>query len=186
MFSFEGISGSGKSGLISRLEKALVAKKYQVLVLKEPGGTMIGDGIHKLLKKEMEPTTRLFLFLAARNEMIKTVVIPALQENKVVLCDRFIDSTVAYQGALQEFVPFLINQAYKLSAGTLMPRKTWLLDIPAEVGRARGNQEERLDKVIAAYKNLAAVHRDRFIKVDGCQTEKDVFEQVLAQLLPLL
>ncbi|MCX7816123.1 MAG: dTMP kinase [Syntrophales bacterium] len=137
--TFEGIEGCGKTTQIRIAEKRLRSLYLPVVRTEEPGGTQLGRLLRRVLLRgaAMAPETELMLFGAARVEHVKNVIMPALAEGKIVLCDRFFDSSLAYQGwgrGIQEETVWLINN---LATGTLEPDCTFLLDVEVEVGFSR-------------------------------------------------
>lgn len=149
LITFEGIEGSGKSTQIELLSKALEAKGLKIIKTQEPGGTKIGAMIRKILldprNKEIDPMTELMLYGASRSQHIKEVVLPALKEGKIVLCDRFSDATVAYQGYGRGLNLEDIMKLDNLLTGGIKPSLTILLDIDPEKGllRAKKRIEEK-------------------------------------------
>lgn len=142
--TFEGIEGSGKSTQVGRAAAFLTSRRVPHVVTREPGGTRLGDAIRRILlhpdSREMVPMTELLLIGAARAQHLAEVVLPALQQERVVLCDRFEDSTRAYQGDGRGLPPGVVQQVCTLSAGTLEPGLTFLFDLPAEDGLRRARR----------------------------------------------
>jgi len=141
LVSFEGVEGSGKSTQAERLVKRLARLDVTCLVAREPGGTDIGEAIRTILldpkNKEMHGLTELFLYLASRNQLVREKVMPALAEGKVVILDRFGDSSTAYQGYGRELGEKLVARMNKLATAGLKPSLTLLVDVPIEVGQGR-------------------------------------------------
>ncbi len=139
--TFEGIEGSGKTTQIRLLSEYLSGRGVQHLVTREPGGTEVGERIRALLldprSREMVPLTELFLYGAARSQHIEQVIEPAVAEGKVVLCDRFTDATVAYQGHGRGLPMNVIRVVNSLAAADVKPDLTILLDLDPEQGLAR-------------------------------------------------
>ena len=146
--SFEGIEGCGKSTHIQHLAEVLQAQGYGVVVTREPGGTALGQTLRKLL---LDPATALasgaevLLMLADRAQHIQEVIAPALKANKIVLCDRFLDSTIAYQGYGRKVDLSLLMQMNMFACGGYLPGLTFLLDVPVAEGlrraqKRRGNE----------------------------------------------
>ncbi len=146
--TFEGVEGSGKTTQIDLLANALEAKGLQVVKTQEPGGTKIGAMIRKILldpkNKEIGPMTELMLYGASRAQHIKEVILPAIKEGKIVLCDRFSDSTIAYQGYGRSLSLEIIEKLDIIATEGLKPSLTILLDINPEKGlfRAKKRIEE--------------------------------------------
>lgn len=148
---FEGVDGSGKSTQLHLLHKYLTDKKIATYTTREPGGTPVGEKIRELLLdpafSEMQERTEALLYVAARAQLVAQVIRPRLEQGDVVLCDRYVDSTVAYQGYGRGMdVDFLVN-INKLGTGGLRPQLTILLDISPEEGLARSRQERPADRL---------------------------------------
>ena len=144
--TFEGGEGCGKSTQIKRLEAYLKEKGVEVLVTREPGGTRLAELIRGLLKDEKDdpPCDRaeLLLFLAARSQLVKNVIVPALESGVWVLSDRFSDSTFAYQGYGRGLDLEILKIANDFACDSLKPDLTLLLDVPPEVASARMRKRE--------------------------------------------
>jgi len=149
--TFEGIEGSGKTTQIKRLGRYLEAKGSSVLITREPGGTKIGDKIRALLldahHSEMDAKTELFLYLASRAQHVKEVIAPALAEGRIVLCDRFTEATLAYQGYGRRVPRHEIDTLIGISCGTIQPHLTLLLDVEVGVGLGRLNRRGATDRL---------------------------------------
>lgn len=139
--TFEGGDGSGKSTQVRLLERYLVQRGQACLVTREPGGTSLGKLIRQAVlevsEHEIAPAAELFLYLADRAQHVSEVIRPALTSGKIVLCDRFTDSTLAYQGYGRGIDLKLLGQFNDLADGGLRPELTFLLDCPVTVGLAR-------------------------------------------------
>lgn len=143
LVTFEGIEGSGKSTQIKLLAERLRAAGHDVELAREPGGTPAGDAIRSILLSpatgELDPVTELLLFSAARRELARRVIAPAITAGRIVLVDRFADSTMAYQGCARGLDRELINVMTNIVLGGVRPDLTIILDMPAEEGLARAN-----------------------------------------------
>ena len=186
--SFEGPEGGGKSTHVAALAEALRAEGKSVLVTREPGGTRLAELIRGLVREELEdpPVTRaeVLLFLASRAQVVANVIKPALARGEWVLCDRFSDSTFAYQGYGREF-----------ATEGLVPDLTILLDVPLEVSRARLAERQRAtaaaaDRIESAgeafhkrlregFLALAKAEPDRFAVIDSSGDRDDVDRQII-------
>jgi len=148
--TFEGAEGSGKSTQIRNAVAFLKKKGRSVVMLREPGGTRISEAIRAVLLdknlKEMTPVTELLLYLAARAQIVREKILPALQKGKVVICDRFEDSTRAYQGFGRKISLRAIEQLNKLVRGNLQPDLTFILDIEIARGLKRGGRHDRIER----------------------------------------
>ena len=141
---FEGGDGSGKSTQTRVLVRRLRRRGYSVLLTHEPGGTLLGEALRRLLKgrSDISPVSELLMFSAARAQLVEKVLLPALQDGVVVICDRFTASTVAYQGYGRGLDPELIHQLNLTATRGLVPDMTLLLDLPMAEGLARkGNAD---------------------------------------------
>lgn len=201
--SFEGPEGSGKTTQIQLLADALNGRGLNVLATREPGGTRIGNAIRSLLldptHTEMCPRTETLLFQAARAQIVDEVIRPALAAGQIVLCDRFVDSTLAYQGYGhgQPLPPLRELGAY--ATGGLLPALTIFLDLDVRAGLARkraGAAEEwnRMEnhalafhqRVRAGYLALATDAQERWLVIDATQTVAAIHRQILPRVVALL
>jgi dTMP kinase len=148
--TFEGAEGSGKSTQIRNAAAFLKKKGRSVVMLREPGGTRISEAIRRILLdkklKEMDPVAELLLYLAARSQIVQEKILPALQKGRVVICDRFEDSTRAYQGFGRKIPLAAIEQASRLVRGNLKPDLTFVLDIDIAKGLKRGGRHDRIER----------------------------------------
>lgn len=205
LISFEGSEGCGKTTQISRLVARLENSGYQTLVTREPGGTAIGEDIRHLLKhaqsgQGMCPETELLLFAASRAQMVREVIVPGLQSGKIILSDRFLDSTTVYQGVARRLSKDPVQIINNFAVGDILPDVTVVLDIPAEIGLARARQRvndipDRMEQenisfyqqVREGYLILAQGLPERFRVIDGTQSieavEADVWKAI-SKLLP--
>ena len=192
--SFEGIDGCGKSTQARRLAEELGA---DTLLVREPGGTEAGERIRELLKDpglRLDPWPELLLFCAARAQLVAEVIRPALEAGRDVVCDRFSDSTIAYQGVARELGAERVRELCELATGGLWPDLTLFLRIHPELaaeriaaeGRAadrfEGEGLELQQRVAQGYERLAAEHPDRIRIVDAAGESATVQRAVLAQL----
>lgn len=132
--SFEGIDGCGKSTQAKLFCKYLCSKKLNPVLLSEPGGTYTGEKIRKILldsKNKIHPLTELFLYVASRSQIVEEMIKPHIKEGRIVVLDRYIDSTTAYQGYGRKISYRFIRQLHKFTAGDLIPDITFLIDAPA-------------------------------------------------------
>ena len=190
LITFEGPEGSGKSTQIARLAARLRDLVYDVLEIREPGGTAIGEEIRTILLRprdgSMLALTELFLFLAARAQIVDEVILPAIAEGKIVLCDRFADSTTAYQSFARGIDRSLVDQLNDRACQGRKPDLTLLLDLPVEEGLARQSEKDRLDsetigfhsKVRDGYLALAREERDRIHVIDASASPDEVEEAI--------
>ena len=147
--TFEGIEGSGKSSQITLLADHLRSKHRAVTLTREPGGTPIGDQVRKILldpgNKALDPSAELLLYAASRAQHLKEVIRPALESGAIVLCDRFSDATIAYQGYGRGLDLAKIHALDRLVTDGMRPNLTIVLDVEASVGlaRARGRNDQQ-------------------------------------------
>ncbi|MDI9476836.1 MAG: dTMP kinase [Natronincolaceae bacterium] len=191
--TIEGPDGSGKSTQVSHIKGFLEKKGYEVLLTREPGGTGIGEKIRQILldkdHKEMSATTETLLYAASRAQHVEQVIVPALREGKAVLCDRFVDSSIAYQGKGRGLGPEAVTDINKFATQGLEPDITILLDIDPEVGLNRAKatkgadrlEQEKLDfhrRVYEGYRVLAYMYPDRIKVIDATKTVKEISEEI--------
>jgi len=196
----EGTEGVGKSTNLAFIREWLEARGHRVLVTREPGGTPLAEEIRGLLLSPREepvaPSAELLLVFAARAQHLEEVIKPALAEGTWVLCDRFTDSTYAYQGGGRGFDQSVIAQLEILVQGHLRPDLTVLLDIDVEQGLSRAGERsapdrfereavEFFERVRAAYRNLAKRTPQRYAVVDAGQPLSQVQKSLAQALLPL-
>jgi dTMP kinase len=195
--TFEGIEGSGKSTQSKKLYEFLLAAKLNVILTREPGGTKASEKIREILIddeiEKLEAKTELFLNFAARLEHVEKLIKPALAENKIVISDRFFDSTFAYQGSAFGLDSKLIDEVKTMTIGDFAPDITFLIDVPVEHAFARiqnresNNRYEKLgldfhQKVRNGFLKLASENQ-RIVLIDGTKTPKEVFEKITQFLL---
>ncbi|MFC2703159.1 MAG: dTMP kinase, partial [Abiotrophia defectiva] len=142
--TLEGPDGAGKSSVIAELTAYLEGQGHQVLTTREPGGVPIAEKIRRVIldvdHTAMDPRTEALLFAAARRQHLVEVILPALRQGKIVLCDRFVDSSLAYQGMARDIPVDLIWSINQFAVEDQLPALTLLIDVPAEVGLARIHQ----------------------------------------------
>ncbi|WP_298372524.1 dTMP kinase [uncultured Bradyrhizobium sp.] len=198
--TFEGGEGSGKSTQIRKLAERLDVAKLRVIVTREPGGSpgaeiirhLVLSGMGKLLGPEAET----LLFAAARDDHVRTVILPALNQGIWVLCDRFFDSTRAYQGQLGQVPAGLVNAMQRVTIGDLKPDLTFILDVPVEVGLQRAAMRRgnaTADRFEAegikfhrdlrdAYRRIAAEDPERCVLIDSTADQDTVAARIWTAL----
>jgi len=199
--SFEGIDGCGKSTQIEHASRFLEAKKIDHIVTQEPGGTLLGSHIRKILLDPsfdmIAPRTELFLFLASRAQHVDEVVMPALLNNKIVITDRFSDSTFAYQACVRGISKSQVATLNAFATDGLIPDITFLIDLPVSDSMERLKQspkhksELRFDsesmafhqKVRDAFLSLATAEKKRFIVIDGTQKKEVISKIIITHIL---
>jgi len=193
--SFEGGEGSGKSLQARRLTESLTGRGREVVLTREPGGTAAGERIRDILLHAREiplgPEAQVLLFSSARAQLVREVIRPALDAGKIVIADRFFDSTTVYQGHGHGVSLQAIREVTALAVGALVPDRTFLLDVPVEVGLARSGwrAEARWDRFEAdatdfhlrvrdAYLRLAAAEPGRFVVVAADRDQEAVASDI--------
>ena len=200
--TIEGSDGSGKSTQLKKIISYLEEKQVDLVVTREPGGTDVAEAIRELILDpaylQMTAKTEMLLYAAARAQHVEEKVLPALQAGKVVLSDRYVDSSIAYQ-AYGRGLGDMVAQVNAIATGGLVPDLTIFLDLPPAVGMARKQQEEnheldRLEqeklefhqKVYEGYDALCKKEPERICRIDASGTIEEVFGQIKAALDKLL
>jgi dTMP kinase len=194
---FEGPEGSGKTTQLQRLYRRLRRAGVPVTRTREPGGTRLGERLRTLLKTAAESPVaeaELFLFLAARAQLVNTVIRPALAAGRVVLCDRYSPSTFAYQAYGRGLPLDRVADADRLATGGLWPDLVILLDLPAEAGLARRGRPDRFEaedlefhrRVRAGYLELARSAPERWLVLDAQAPPDALARQIWAFVKKLL
>ena len=187
--TLEGSEGAGKSTLIEHLKKYFLDRNIEFIFTKEPGATEEGAKLRKLLidkSVELDPLSETFLLLADRLEHVRKIINPALEENKNVLSDRYLDSTYAYQGAGRKIKKDELDKLIK-PLNFPVPDLTIYLDLPVEEGLRRAKGRDRLDRfeeeeldfferIRNSYLKLAQEDSNRIVTIDSTNSEKEVFE----------
>lgn len=188
--TIEGPDGGGKTTQIGLLYRALVTAGFGVLLTREPGGTDIGDQIRQVLhdvqNQEMVATTEILLYSASRAQLVSQVIRPALSKGQIVLCDRYADSTMAYQGYGRGLDRTALEAITRFATGGLKPDLTLLLDLEPEIGLGRrkmgGGEWNRMDqqaldfyrRTRGGYLALAAAEPERWVRIDASGTVEEV------------
>ena len=202
--TLEGIEGSGKTTQIRHISEFLESRGYECVLTREPGGTKIGEKIRAILldpeSKDMDPLAELLLYTADRAQHIQELITPCLSAGKTVLCDRYFDATVVYQGFARGLDIALINSLHKLALNDLKPDITLLLDLPPETGLSRAweqidngtrtGHETRFEKeelsfhkkVRAGYLELARLEPGRFRIIDASKEKEEVRKEIINTL----
>jgi dTMP kinase len=188
LITFEGIDRSGKTTQARLLKEAL---GEDALLVREPGGTPLAERIRRLVKDpsvELSAIVETLLFGAARAELVATVIRPALAEGKIVICDRYVDSTVAYQGGARRLGIDRVEALNRWITDGLEPDLTFLLEIEPGGASARPGETDRLEAegkalqeaVAVAYEVLAERHSERYVRIDAAREPEAVHRSVLA------
>lgn len=198
--TFEGADGSGKSTQLDMAVKHLESKGIDLIKTRDPGGTPLGCKIREILLNyvgHIAPTCELLLYLADRAQHVEEKLFPALNEGKFVLCDRYVDSTLAYQGYARGLDKNQILLLNNIAAQSLMPDLTLVFDVSTEVAMQRvGDTKDRLEaegqnfhrKVREGYLDLAKKYPERIVVIDANKSIEEVHKdvvKVLERLLPV-
>ncbi|GMQ65183.1 dTMP kinase [Vallitalea maricola] len=192
--SIEGADGSGKSTQIDKLKSYLENHNYEFVFTREPGGTVISESIRDIILNkdfmEMSDMTETLLYAASRAQHVEQYIKPLLDEGKIVICDRFVDSSVVYQGHARGLGIDNVEQINKYATGGLEPDITILLDIDAEEGLKRKKDQRELDRlelqkfdfhknVSEGYRKLAELHSDRIKKIDASESVENIHREII-------
>ena len=199
--TFEGGDGSGKTTQIELLKSWLEERGHTVVVTREPGGTDLGNELRDIIlhrKGFMAPRAEALLYAADRAHHIHTLVAPALERGDVVVQDRYLDSSVAYQGAGRVLDPTEVRDVSLWATENLMPHLTILLDVPADVAKQRQDSDERAydrleaeaedfhQRVRESYQRLADAEPERFVILDGTDSIEAIHHQITQKVATLL
>jgi dTMP kinase len=201
--TFEGIEGSGKSTVAREIRMKLEAAGIAVIITREPGGTELSEDIRRLLldpsRSGIDPKAELLLYIASRAQLVEETIRPALDRGDSVLCDRFMDASVAYQGWARGLGEDTVDALNAFAVGGIVPVRTFLLDVPVEIGFARGperreddgvrakdrlEQEDRSfhERVREGYLRLARRHPERIVIVDAVAPLEAVTKEIMGNL----
>lgn len=195
--TFEGMEGSGKSTQVGLLGSRLKEEGFNIVVTREPGGTRIGEEIrnitHSRESVDLTAVTEAYLMAASRAQHIREIIKPALEAGKIVICDRYIDSSLAYQGFGRNLGLLAIEQLNRLAVENIWPDLTFFLSVPLEVGISRRNGTDKIDRldlqqkdfylrVKKGYKKLEKKYLNRIITVDGKGSVEEIAEIIWNQV----
>jgi dTMP kinase len=194
--TFEGVDGSGKSTQVRLLAEQLRGEGRDVLATREPGGTSFGERVRELIlgDDELAPWAEAALFTAARAQLVDQVIRPALARGQDVLCDRYLDSSLAYQGLARGLGVERVLEINLAASGHLLPDRTFLIVVPLEQANLRrGNKPDRIERegddfvalVDNAYRELAGIFAQRIVTVDGNRPPAEVAKEIREQLRDL-
>lgn len=194
LITFEGIDGCGKSTQANMAYRFLLGCGLSTKLLREPGSTRVAERIRRILldkRNDMEPITETLLYEAARSEITSKEIIPTLKEGTIVLCDRFYDSTTAYQGFGRQLDISMVRRLHRVAVGNLRPHLTFLFDVDLKTARQRlEGQNDRMemqskmffDRVRKGFLELARRERRRIRIIDGSRSVEEVFVEVQKHL----
>jgi len=195
--TFEGIEGAGKSTQAKKLYDYLIEKGKNTILTREPGGTKTGEKIREILLSPTDeffpPIAEVFLYEADRSFHVHNKIIPHLKRGYTVICDRFTDSTLAYQGYARGLNLELIKSLNETATGGLKPDITFLIDIPVEEGLKRIKEKRGFDrienedlefhiKLRNAFLKIAEKEKDRIVVIDGMRDVDNIFSEILSIL----
>ena len=204
--TFEGIEGSGKSTVARTVSEALERAGIERLLTREPGGTKLSEEIREMLldasRGPIDARTELMLYVASRAQLVGEVIKPALARGVTVLCDRFMDASVAYQGWARGLGEELVDELNAFAVGDCVPDRTFLLDLPVDTGFSRGPERRETDglrkkdrleredrsfheRVREGYLRLARRHADRVVVVDAAAPIEKVLKDIFGNLSAL-
>ena len=193
--TMEGPDGSGKTTQIQLLRDYLSGKGYDIIVCREPGGTKISEAIRQVILNkdftEMGNMTEMLLYAAARAQLVEEVIRPALENDKIVICDRFVESSAVYQGIARGMGIELVYEINQYAIGDTMPDLTIMIDIDAGTGISRKKKQAELDRmeretmefhqrVVEGYRKIAVQYPERILKIDGSGSIEDIHGQIAA------
>ncbi len=193
----EGPDGSGKTTQITCLQQYLESHGRDCLVTREPGGTRIGEAIRKIILdpdyREMADVTEMLLYAASRAQLVHDVIGPAIEEGKIVISDRFVDSSIVYQGIARGLGTETVDLINAPGIGTYKPDLIFFIDIPEEEGIARKMQQKKLDRleqqsidfhrmVSLGYRRVLE-NRPEVIRIDGCRPVEEIQNEIIEHIL---
>ncbi|MGE3063071.1 MAG: dTMP kinase [bacterium] len=193
--TFEGIEGCGKSTQANLLYDFLNSRNIECVLTHEPGGTPISEKIRDILldekNHEMDSLTELFLYFASRSQHTAEKIKPALKSGKIVISDRYFDSTLAYQGEGRNIPNQKIAEINSFATGGLIPALTFLIDIPAEVGMSRLTTKDRIEKeslefhnrVRGSFLTIARENKERMKIMDGMRSIEEIHKEIVSTVL---
>ena len=194
--SLEGGDGAGKSTQIRNIESFFEKRGFALVHTREPGGTAIGEKLREILLDKgnagMDAVTEMLIYAASRAQHVAEVIIPALERGDIVICDRFTDSSIAYQGYGRELGD-MVAEVNERATGGLRPDITFWLDIDPDAGRARASRAGELDRLeleamdfhyrlYAGYKALAEQEPERIRRIDASKSQDEVCEDIYKHL----
>lgn len=192
--TFEGGEGAGKSVQVKLLRGRLLMDGYSVVVTREPGGTRIGEQIraitHNTENVDLQDKTEAYLMAAARAQHVQEIIEPAIEAGKIVICDRYVDSSIAYQGYGRKLGAEVVDALNKFAINAAIPDLTILLNVSVEIGLSRrkrslkvtdrldNEQRDFYDRVIQGYLDLAKLHDNRYVEIDGNKPIEEIAAEI--------
>jgi len=204
LLTLEGIEGSGKSTQAQRLKTFLDSRGIPAILTREPGGSPLGERIREMIltpgQEPLAPEAEVLLFLAARAQHVRRIIGPALDNGEVVICDRFTDATLAYQGGSGAISDELLDSLNRWATGAISPTRTYLIDVPVDVGlaRAMGRRAQSapdrfesegapfFEAVRKRYLEMARSESERFVVLRGTDSEEAIAHQIQEDVVSLL
>jgi dTMP kinase len=193
--TFEGLDGSGKTTQANLLAQTFRAEGKEIVTTREPGGTPLGEEVRRLLLDglDMSPWAEASLFAAARAELVERVIGPALEAGKDVVCDRYIDSSLAYQGIARRLGIDRVLQLNLAATHGLLPDRTFVVLVDPEVAARRSSRSDRIERegetfhraVDEAYRSLAEMFPNRITTVDGNRSPDEIAEEIRGRVREL-
>ena len=197
--SFEGIDGSGKSTQLVILRELLEERGHTVVTIREPGATLLSESIREILlstKQTITPTAELLLFSAARTQLVEKVIEPALRQGSIILCDRYADSTTAYQGYGRGLDLESVQLCNRMATRGVMPTVTFFIDVAYEQAQQRmqfnpgAGEPDRMERsgrdfferVRDGYLAIAADEPGRFVVINGLRERSEIHEEIVSTL----
>lgn len=195
--TFEGTDGAGKSTQLSLLNDYLKEKGFNVLLVREPGGTNIGEKIRNIIldieNKEIDCMTEALLYASSRAQLVNQIIIPELKKGSVVICDRFVDSSIVYQGIARNIGIDVVKKINNIATGGLIPDITFFLDLPPDKAIERKKEQKELDrlenekdyfynKVYDGYKILIEQNSERIKVIDALQSIDTIHKNIVNYL----
>ena len=195
--TMEGLDGSGKTTQLEILKQNLEAKGFDVLLVREPGGSKISEKIRNIIldieNKEMHYMTEALLYSASRAQLVHEVIMPSLKQGKIVLCDRFVDSSLVYQGVARGLGIDIIRKINNIATEGLTPDVTFFLDIEPKFALERKKQQKKLDRiesekldfydmVYKGYKTILKSDGGRIIRIDANKNLEDIQNEILTNI----
>ena len=196
--TFEGIDGAGKSTQATMLKHYLTEKGIDCILIREPGSTMVGEKLRNIVLTDktniIDPITEVYIFAAARAQLVREVIRPNLANKTVVICDRFVHSSLVYQGVARGLSTEIVADINKIAVDGLQPDLTFFIDIPITTSVARKDPSEldRIEieaesfkaRIYDGYQTLTQTHG--FVSINGTHPIHEIHQQVIQQLQPLL